>query len=111
MERSLEAFERLVDAEDFLEFFGIPYDPRVVHVNRLHILKKFALLKEEIDRRDGHEGPEARLRLWKAAMQRAYETFVASTAVKERLFRVFERSPHGLVTIRPNGVHRQGRRA
>jgi nitrogenase-stabilizing/protective protein len=110
MERSLEAFERLVDAEDFLEFFGIPYDPRVVHVNRLHILKKFALLKEEVDRQSGPDDPETRCLRWKEAMQRAYETFLASTAVKERLFRVFERSPHGLVTIRPNGVHRQGRR-
>lgn len=110
MERSLETFERLVDAEDFLEFFGIPYDPRVVHVNRLHILKKFALLKEEGERRSGPDDPGTRFLCWKGAMQRAYETFLASTAVEERLFKVFQRSPHGLETIKPNGVRRQGRR-
>jgi len=41
----VEEFERLINTEDYLEFFAIPYDPRVVHVNRLHILKMFALLK------------------------------------------------------------------
>ena len=31
--------QELSSAEDFLEYFGIAYDPSVVQVNRLHILK------------------------------------------------------------------------
>ena len=33
--------EELSSAEDFLDYFGIGYDPAVVHVNRLHILQRF----------------------------------------------------------------------
>ena len=36
-----EAMEDLVSAEDFLDYFAVPYDPAVVHVNRLHILQRF----------------------------------------------------------------------
>jgi nitrogenase-stabilizing/protective protein len=36
-----EAMEELVSAEDFLNYFGIEYDPSVVHVNRLHILQRY----------------------------------------------------------------------
>ncbi|HNE17603.1 MAG TPA: nitrogenase-stabilizing/protective protein NifW, partial [Rhodocyclaceae bacterium] len=36
-----EAMEELVSAEDFLNYFDVPYDQTVVHVNRLHILQRF----------------------------------------------------------------------
>ena len=95
----VEEFESLINAEDYLEFFAIPYDPQVVHVNRLHILKKFALLKDEADRlQAGHE-TQARLALYKEAMRKAYETFLTSTAPEERLFKVFQQPPPGLLQI------------
>lgn len=92
-------FERLINTEDYLEFFAIPYDPRVVHVNRLHILKKFALLKDEVDQlQAGHE-VQARLALYKEAMRKAYETFLTSSAPEERLFKVFQQPHRGLMQI------------
>ncbi|HEX6735548.1 MAG TPA: nitrogenase-stabilizing/protective protein NifW, partial [Azonexus sp.] len=36
-----EAMEDLVSAEDFLDYFAVPYEPSVVQVNRLHILQRF----------------------------------------------------------------------
>ena len=36
-----EAIDDLVSAEDFLDYFEVPYDPAVVQVNRLHILQRF----------------------------------------------------------------------
>lgn len=93
-------FEKLVNAEDYLGFFGISYNPQVVHVNRLHILKKFALLREEIDREKNLHDSEERLSRYKEAMQRAYETFLASTAPEQRLFKVFQQPPPGLVMIK-----------
>jgi nitrogenase-stabilizing/protective protein len=96
----LKGFERLVNAEDYLGFFNIAYDPQVVHVNRLHILKKFSLLKEEIDRMEGNREPQARLCLYKEAMQKAYETFLTSTAPQQRLFKVFQQLPPGLVMVK-----------
>ena len=37
----LSAMADLESAEDFLDFFGVAYDPAVVEVNRLHILQRF----------------------------------------------------------------------
>lgn len=108
MNRSLEEFERLVNAEDFLEFFSIPYDRQVVQVNRLHILKKFALMKEAIDQQYSHEDPEVRLRHLKDAMQRAYETFLTSTAAEQRLFKLFQQPQPGLVVIKTEDIHHHG---
>ncbi len=108
MDRSLEEFERLVDAEDFLQFFGIPYDRQVVQVNRLHILKKFALMKEAIDQQYSHEDPECRLLLLREAMQRAYETFLTSTAAEQRLFKLFQQPPPRVVVIKTGDIHHHG---
>jgi len=36
-----EALEDLESAEDFLNYFGVVFDPAVVHVNRLHILQRY----------------------------------------------------------------------
>lgn len=96
MEERLEDLAGLVDAEDFLAFFGIPYDPRVVNVNRLHILKKFGLLREAVERESGGLPPEVRLARLKEAMQQAYETFVTSSAAEQRLFKVFQQPPPGV---------------
>lgn len=37
----LEALDELSSAEDFLDYFSVPYTPSVVQVNRLHILQRF----------------------------------------------------------------------
>lgn len=36
-----DRLKALSSAEDFFVFFGLPFDERVVQVNRLHILKRF----------------------------------------------------------------------
>jgi hypothetical protein len=36
-----ERLKHLSSAEDFLQFFGVPFDQKVVDVCRLHILKRF----------------------------------------------------------------------
>ena len=45
---SLSEFEKLRDAEDYFQFFNLPYDEHVIDVNRLHILKKFSLAIDTI---------------------------------------------------------------
>jgi len=79
--------DELEGAEDFLEYFGINYDQKVVHVNRLHILQRFhdyisqveALPEDE----DGQRG------LYKDLLQGAYDDFVRSDALTEKVFKVF----------------------
>ena len=41
MEHFLQQLKELSSAEDFLVFFGIPFEQSVVNVSRLHILKRF----------------------------------------------------------------------
>ena len=36
-----DELQDLSSAEDFLEYFGVAYDQKVVQVNRLHILQRF----------------------------------------------------------------------
>ena len=41
MANTLETLATLSAAEEFFEHLGVAYDPAVIHVNRLHILKRF----------------------------------------------------------------------
>ena len=81
-----EALEELVSAEDFLNYFGIEYEPAVVQVNRLHILQRFhnylgkAVLPEEEAARRG---------VYATLLQQAYQDFVRSDALTEKVFKVF----------------------
>ncbi len=80
--------EELCSAEDFLNYFEVPYDESVVHVNRLHILQRFHDYLDEIE----NNIPEtviARRALYKALLEKAYQDFVNSDALTEKVFRVF----------------------
>lgn len=102
MAKALEAFLRLSTAEEYLDFFEIPYDPAVVNVNRLHILKRFAGYLAEADAESAAAGAEAdpaeRLARCRDALARAYRDFVAGTALDYRLFKVLrEHAPGAFV--------------
>ncbi len=102
MTRTLAAFRRLSTAEEYLEFFDIPYDPAVVNVNRLHILKRFAGYMEQVDAAAGPEDTDAERRLerYREALLRAYRDFLAGTALDYRLFKVLkEHAPVALVPL------------
>jgi nitrogenase-stabilizing/protective protein len=76
-------------AEEFLDFLGITYDPDVVHVNRLHILKRFnqylgqSPVSEDVDDETAREKCTSLL-------NRAYTDFVGSSAAQEKVFKVFQ---------------------
>ncbi len=83
-----EDLKELSSAEDFLEYFGIGYDPRVVQVNRLHVLQRFhdylAQAGDAVpDAEDGGREVYGRL------LKQAYQDFVESDALTEKVFRVF----------------------
>lgn len=79
--------DELSSAEEFLEYFGIAYEPSVVHVNRLHILQRFH------DHIDGvepmPESDEQRHKIYADLLNRAYNDFVTSDALTEKVFKVF----------------------
>ncbi len=82
-----EALEELESAEDFLNYFGIPYEPAVVHVNRLHILQRFHDYIGKTGALPTEDG--ARRSAYTALLARAYEDFVQSDALTEKVFKVF----------------------
>ncbi|WP_348757093.1 nitrogenase-stabilizing/protective protein NifW [Candidatus Methylocalor cossyra] len=85
----LQSLERFSAAEEFLDFFGIAYRPEVVHVNRLHILKRFnqylarTPIPEDLDE-------TAAWNACKEHLTRAYQDFVTSNAAQEKVFKVFQ---------------------
>ncbi|NJK33849.1 MAG: nitrogenase-stabilizing/protective protein NifW [Oscillatoriales cyanobacterium SM2_2_1] len=87
MTGTLAEFNQLTNAEDYFEFLELPYDPKVVNVNRLHILRKFSQLKEEIDTQTSN--PEQRLAAYQSALADAYGIFLTSSAQEQKLFKVF----------------------
>lgn len=85
----ISRLEKLSSAEEFLEFFAIPYEEAVVHVNRLHILKRFyQYLRKEIGL--GDLGEDAMYQRYRSLLVRAYEDFVHSSATREKVFKVFQ---------------------
>jgi len=81
-----EAMEELVSAEDFLTYFGIEFDPAVVQVNRLHILQRF---HNYLGRTTLSEEESARRVVYTTLLQQAYQDFVTSDALTEKVFKVF----------------------
>ncbi|QFY41841.1 nitrogen fixation protein NifW [Candidatus Methylospira mobilis] len=83
-----EDLESLESAEDFLDYFKLEYDPKVVHVNRLHILQRFHnYLNQGAETMP--EDEEAKHAVYKRLMEQAYQDFVVSDALTEKVFKVF----------------------
>jgi nitrogenase-stabilizing/protective protein len=84
-----EAMEDLVSAEDFLDYFEVPYEPSVVQVNRLHILQRFHdyLAKQAPNLPPEESQQRGIYRLW---LERAYQDFTVSDSLTEKVFAVFQ---------------------
>lgn len=92
-----DRLKALSSAEDFLVFFGVVYDERVVQVNRLHILKRFYQYLHQAkglpdDSSEGLAGLEEveLFRRYREMLAQAYQDFVQSTPAKEKVFKVFQ---------------------
>ena len=82
--------DELSSAEDFLEYFGIEYDPKVVHVNRLHIMQRYHdYLEKGKSVIDEAGNDEALKNIHLNLLGRAYLDFVESDALTEKVFKVF----------------------
>lgn len=91
--RSLdEAMAELTSAEDFFQYFGIDFAPTVVQVNRLHILQRFHdyLAQESNGNASGDD--VARATIYRRCLRQAYDDFVKSDALTEKVFAVFHRT-------------------
>ena len=85
-----EALEELSTAEDFLDYFGIAYDPAVVHVNRLHILQRY---HDYLANNPAPQGDDDAARAhYQRFLELAYRDFTVSDAVTEKVFAVFRKA-------------------
>ncbi|MBD2163835.1 nitrogenase-stabilizing/protective protein NifW [Calothrix membranacea FACHB-236] len=99
MSRNIDEFKKLVDAEEFFQFFELPYDQKFVNVNRLHILKKFSQFMREVDENSPDLKPEEKLEQYAMALQKAYDVFIESTPQEQKLFKVFNDKPKNVVKL------------
>ena len=85
----VQRLEALSSAEDFLAFFSVPYEERVVHVNRLHILKRFYQYLHKAEGL-GALDEVALFTRYRDLLAQAYQDFTTSNAVTEKVFKVFQ---------------------
>jgi len=85
----IDRLKALSSAEDFLNFFGLPYDERIVSVNRLHILKRFYQYLHKAEGLAGLDDVEM-FRRYRDLLANAYQDFVQSTPAQEKVFKVFQ---------------------
>lgn len=102
--KTLVTFKQLTDAEDYLQFFGIPYDQDFVNINRLHILKYFARLLTQVDAAFPDIADAERLAKYNIALTEAYEVFKTSSPLETKLFKVFKDKPKNVVMLEDIGI-------
>lgn len=87
MMHALKELRRLSAAEEFFEQLGVAYDPAVLNVARLHILKR---MKSYLDEQalDSNPDDTAVRAQCRDMLSRAYQDFVVSTPIAERSFKV-----------------------
>lgn len=85
--------EELSSAEDFLNYFEIEYNQTVVHVNRLHIMQRYHdYLNQSQNVIPEDCSPAAERAIYKQLLTRAYQDFVDSDALTEKVFKVFKQA-------------------
>ena len=82
----LEQLKKASCAEEFFALLGVEYEPKVVNVARLHILRRMGqyLFSEDFSEADDAT-VASRCREF---LDRAYQDFLKSTPIDERLFKV-----------------------
>lgn len=89
MSTLLSKMQNFSAAEEFFDFLGVDYSPQIVHVNRLHILKRFQqyLARDPISE---NLTEAAELSAYQEKLRMAYQDFVKSNASTEKVFKVFQ---------------------
>lgn len=84
----IDQLHRATSAEEFFCILGVGYDPKLLNVARLHILKRMGqyLASEDLAGLS-NEAVTARCQ---AVLERAYQDFVGSSPLEQRVFKVLK---------------------
>jgi nitrogenase-stabilizing/protective protein len=72
---TLKEFNKITDAEDFLEFFDLDYDEKLVNVKRFHIMRKFGEDVAKINETYKGKSEDELLGFYKFSLVRVYKSF------------------------------------
>ena len=86
--------EDFSSAEEFLDLFDVDYDREIVQVNRLHILQRFHNYLTETTSADKRTFFQ-----YQDCLKRAYQDFTDSTALEQKVLRVFQKPAAGFVSL------------
>ncbi len=89
MNTLVQRLTQLSAAEEFFDFFGVPYEQSVINVSRLHILKRFYQYMRQEQGLDVLDDVAMFKRL-RALLAQAYGDFVRSTPAREKVFKVLQ---------------------
>lgn len=106
MSALIDDLKRLASAEDFMEYFALAYEPRVVQVSRLHILKRFHQYLAQRGRLEDLP-PASAYALCRSLLERAYGDFHGSSGVEQKVFKVFH-AARGEHRVALRGLGRSG---
>ncbi|MHB1022646.1 MAG: nitrogenase stabilizing/protective protein NifW [Acidobacteriaceae bacterium] len=81
----LEQMSKLSSAEEFFQFLEVAYDPAVLNVARLHILRRMG---EYLHNSPIEVDEKAARAHFRAHLKQAYEDFAHSSPLNERVFKV-----------------------
>ena len=98
MSTLVQRLTQLSAAEEFFEFFGIPYEQSVLNVSRLHILKRFYQYMRQERGLDALDELDMFERL-RTLLAQAYGDFVRSTPAKEKVFKVLQNAKSKSVSV------------
>jgi nitrogenase-stabilizing/protective protein len=84
----LDELRKLSSAEEFFEAIGVDYEPGVIRVARLHILRRMGeyLHQSDLESLADEEAREA----CRKHLSKAYADFVASSPIEQRVFKVLK---------------------
>ena len=88
MSKVLSDLEKLHAAEDFFSYLKLDYDPEVLRVCRLHILKRMGKYLDGMDFAGASE--DLIFAGAQETLARAYQDFVASRPIDQRVFKVLQ---------------------
>lgn len=91
----LDSLGKLSTAEEFFAALEVPFDQTVIHVSRLHILKRFHDLLDTASLRILDDG--AQKVACQIALTKAYQDFASGGGAKT--FKVFQQAKMGFVPL------------
>lgn len=86
----LDELAQLSAAEEFFAYLDVAFEPSVVHVARLHILRRMGQYLRTSEAEGAFEAlsDDEIKALCRTYLEQAYQDFVRSSPIEERLFKV-----------------------